>query len=91
MKSSNVLQLHLDPDLKHIAESALREGETLPILLEVALRMEIDRRLSRRDFLARGLAAGERARRSGRYIDAKDVLLELEDALKKASTDDHHL
>jgi predicted transcriptional regulator len=88
MKHSNVLQLQLDPDLQQAAEGVLGEGETLSNLLESALRAEIRRRSNRRDFLARGLAAGAAARRNGRYVDAKEVLCQLEEMLKKASPDE---
>lgn len=85
MKHSNILQLQLDLDLQRAAEGVLGEGETLSNLLESALRAEVKRRSTRRDFLARGLAAGASARRSGRYVDAKEVLCQLEDILKKTS------
>jgi hypothetical protein len=39
----------------------------------------------RTEFVARGLASREEARRTGEYIPAEDVLLELDDMLAQAA------
>ena len=64
----------------------LAEGATLSAFVEQSIRNQIEQRERRQEFIARGLAAREEARRSGRYHSAKDVCDEL-DALIKAKED----
>jgi predicted transcriptional regulator len=63
------------------AKSVLQEGETLAAFVEQSIRSGILRRRLRLDFIERGLAAGEEAERTGEYIDADDVLRELDGML----------
>ena len=50
--------LRVDPQLRAAAQSVLREGETLIILMEFAIRETIARRRTQAEFLAHGLRAG---------------------------------
>ena len=62
----------------------LREGESLSNLMEQSLRDEVNRRRNRAEFIARGLAAREEARRTGVYYTADEVHAELRDMLTQA-------
>ncbi|MFP3560750.1 prevent-host-death protein, partial [Paraburkholderia sp. SIMBA_049] len=56
----------------------------LSAFMELALRDGIARRRLQHEFVARGLASRDEARRTGEYVDAADVQVELEDMLKAA-------
>ena len=75
MKSANV---RVALELREEAESVLERGETLSAFVEQSLRVQIARRLHQKDFLERGLASSDEARRSGVYYAADDVLKELD-------------
>jgi predicted transcriptional regulator len=84
MKTATLPSLRVAPELREAAENVLHEGETLSAFLESALRAQIDQRQMQEQFLARGLAAGDRARETGRYVPADTVLGELTAKLDKA-------
>ncbi len=84
MKTATIPSLRVDPELRRTAESVLEEGETLSNFVEQAIRTTIAYRQAEREFIARGLAARDNARRSGIYVDAADVVGRLESMLDKA-------
>lgn len=84
MKTASIPSLRVDPELRHAAESVLREGETLSSFIEQSLRANIERRRVQQEFIARGLASRNEARRTGEYILAEDVVRELDDMLARA-------
>ena len=84
MKTASIPSLRVDPELRHAAESVLRDGETLSSFVEQSLRANIERRRVQQEFIARGLASRNEARRSGEYIPAEDVVRELDDMLARA-------
>ncbi len=84
MKTATFPSLRVDPELREAAESVLHEGETLSGLIETSVREAIDRRRTRAEFIARGLASRDEAKRTGVYVDADDVLSELAQKLAKA-------
>jgi len=84
MKTASIPSLRVDPELRHAAESVLREGETLSSFVEQSLRANIERRRVQQEFIARGFASRDEARRSGEYIPAEDVLREMDDMLDRA-------
>lgn len=86
MKTANMPSLRVDPELRHEAESVLREGETLSSFMEQALRASIRSRRMQQEFIARGLFARDEARRSGEYSAAEDVLGEMAKVLSQAGT-----
>ena len=86
MKTATLPSLRVEPELRESAESVLREGETLSGFIETSLREAIQRRRIRSEFIARGLASGEAARRTGAYIDAEVVHGELARNLAQART-----
>lgn len=83
MKTASMPSLRVAPQLRETAEAVLHEGETLSAFMEQSLRDEVARRQSQREFLARGLAARDEARRSGGYVDAANVHAQLRGLLAK--------
>ena len=86
MKTASMPSLRVDPDLRHDAESVLRDGETLSSFMEQALRSSIQSRRVRKEFIARGLSSREEAQRTGEYFASEDVLSEMEDMLSQAES-----
>ena len=84
MKTATIPSLRVAPKLRKAAERVLREGETLSGFVEDAVVASIARRSAQRAFVARGLRARDEARRSGRYVDAKGALRELDAMLAAA-------
>ena len=85
MKTANLPSLRVDPELREAAESVLQEGETLSNFIEAAVRETIERRRARAEFLARGLAGREEAKRTGRYHTAKSVHGDLRQMLERTA------
>ncbi len=83
MKTSSMPSLRVDPELRHDAESVLREGETLSSFMEQALRSSIQSRRVQKEFIERGLASRDEAKRTGEYFAAENVLSEMEDMLSQ--------
>lgn len=52
--------------------------------MEDSIRANIERRLSQKEFIARGLTSRDRARQTGEYVDAETVLDRLELMLNEA-------
>lgn len=78
MKTANLPPLRVDPEFRQAAEAALREGETLSSLMEQSLRDEVNRRRMQAEFIARGLAAREDAKRTGVYYSKEESLAALD-------------
>ena len=55
----------------------LTEGETLSSFMLEVLQKSIIQRREEQAFIARGLASSAKARRTGRYVSADDVLKKL--------------
>jgi predicted transcriptional regulator len=84
MKTSTIPSLRVAPELRAAAESVLETGETLSSFVEHSLRVQIERRQSQREFIARGLAARDESQRTGEYFASDDVLSELDAMLVEA-------
>jgi predicted transcriptional regulator len=78
MKTARIPSLRVDPELRQAAESVLQKGETLSSFVVQSLRISIEHRRMRREFIARGLASRDEARRTGEYFEAEEVLREME-------------
>lgn len=83
MKSATIPPLRVTPELRQSAESVLREGETLSSFVESALVKQIEFRKSQQEFIARGLASRETARKSGQYLSKEESLAALDAILDK--------
>ena len=84
MKSASLPSLRVDPELRRAAERVLREGESLSNFMEQSLRAQVTLRQNQREFIGRGLAAREQARRTGTYYSATAVHDELRAMLATA-------
>jgi predicted transcriptional regulator len=80
---STLPPLRVPQKLRRRVEAALEEGETLSAFILEAVTTRTEERESQRAFIARGLASARKARATGQYVDAKDVLSEL-DAMRAA-------
>lgn len=78
MKSANFPSIRVEPELRDAAESVLGEGETLSGFVEQSIREGIERRRNQSEFIARGIASREAAKRTGDYLSASEVLENLE-------------
>lgn len=86
MKSATIPPLRVTPELREAAESVLREGESLSGFVESSLVKQIEFRKSQQEFIARGLASRENARKSGKYFSKEDSLAALDAILEKHRT-----
>lgn len=84
MKTANIPSLRVEPELRHAVEDALHDDETLSSFMEQALREQVKRRQLQNEFIARGLASRDKAKRTGEYYDAADVLAGLDSMLSSA-------
>jgi len=84
MKTATLPSLRVDPELREAAEAVLDEGESLSSFVETSVREAIERRRTRSEFIRRGLASRDEAKRTGEYIPAKTVHAELRRKLDKA-------
>ncbi len=83
-KTATLPSLRVDPQLRHDAETVLKEGESLSQLIESAVRDQVALRRHQAEFLARGLAARDWARETGRYVSPNSVLEQLQSRLQAA-------
>ena len=84
MKTATLPSLRVAPELRQAAESVLHEGESLSSFMEKTLREEVSRRRMQAEFIARGLAARDEAKRTGTYYTVDEVHTELRDMLSEA-------
>jgi len=84
MKTATLPSLRVEPKLRKAAESVLHEGESLSSFMEQSLRDEVNRRRMQAEFVKRGLAAREEAKRTGVYYTTDEVMGSLRQMLKDA-------
>ena len=84
MKTATIPSLRVEPELREAAENALENGETLSGFVEQALREKIHRRRIQSEFIARGLASLEEARRTGEYFTHEDILADMDAIIEEA-------
>lgn len=77
MKTATLPSLRVDPELRQAAEAVLRDGESLSSFMQQSLRDEVNRRRMQAEFVARGLAAREDAKRTGVYYTVEEVMSSL--------------
>ncbi len=83
-RSRTLPPLCVSEQLRADAESVLAPGETLSAFVMDAVSRSVDFRKSQQDFVQRGLASAERARASGQYASAKNVVANLRKRLERA-------
>lgn len=86
MKTATFPSLRVAPEFRQAAEQVLQEGESLSSFVEESIRDNITRRQLQSEFVARGLASREQARKTGSYVNADAVLGRLEKMLASART-----
>ena len=84
MKTATIPSLRVEPELREAAENALERGETLSGFVEQALREKIQRRRLQGEFIARGLASLEEAKRTGEYFTHEDILSDMDAIIHEA-------
>lgn len=84
MKTATLPSLRVEPELRKAAEAVLHEGESLSSFMEQSLRDEVNRRRTQAEFIARGLASREEAKRTGVYYTVDEVMGSLRSMLKDA-------
>lgn len=87
MKTATFPPLRVDPQLRQDTESVLQEGESLSQFIEQAVRRQVEFRKANDEFLSRGLASRDQARKTGRYVAADTVLAKLQAKLTEAKRD----
>jgi len=83
-KTSTIPPLRVNESVRAAAEAALMEGETLSGFVLEAIQFNIQRRTMQQEFVARGLAARDEARRTGNYVSAEEVLAGLDKTLARS-------
>ena len=83
-KTSTIPPLRVNEEVRTAAEAALMEGETLSGFVLEAIQFNIQRRAMQQEFVARGLAARNEARRTGKYVSADEVLAGLDKTLARS-------
>ncbi|MFM9913055.1 MAG: YlcI/YnfO family protein [Methylophilaceae bacterium] len=86
MKTATIPSLRVSPQLRLAAESVLQDGETLSSFVEQSVRTNIQRRQFQQEFIARGLASRDEAKRTGIYYSSEEVLSELDQMLTQAKS-----
>ena len=87
MKTATLPPLRVEPELRKAAESVLHDGESLSGLMEKSLRDEVNRRRMQAEFIARGLASRDEAKRTGLYVTVEESLAGLDAILAKHKPD----
>jgi len=82
-KTSTIPPLRVNEEVRAAAEAALMEGETLSGFVLESIQYNIQRRAMQQEFVARGLAARDEARRTGQYVSADEVLAGLDKTLAR--------
>lgn len=86
MKTSTIPSVRVEPELREQMEQVLETGETLSSFVETSVRETVRHRLEQAEFVRRGMASLEMARRSGKYIDADAVVAKLQARLDRAAS-----
>ena len=84
MKSTTIPSLRVSPEIRQQAEAALEEGETLSAFMLDALRRHIELRSAQKEFVARGLASASKAKKTGKYVAADQVIAKMTRKLSAA-------
>ena len=83
MKSATIPPLRVTPELRRAAESVLQDDESLSAFVESALLKQIEFRKMQKEFIARGLAAKEASKQSGKYVSKAESLAALDAILDR--------
>ena len=81
MKTSTLPAVRVTPEVRALAESVLRKGETLSMFIEDSLKQKAQWRKDDAEFYARGIASSQRARETGIYVSEEAVMAKLRSML----------
>jgi hypothetical protein len=81
MKSAQLPPVRVTPSVRQQIERVLHDGETLSQFVEKAAVEAAERRKAQQEFLARGRASVARARKTGEYYSADEVLAAMQKRL----------
>jgi len=86
MKTTTIPSVRVEPELREQLERVLHEGESLSSFVENSVRETVRRRVEQAEFVTRGIASIEKAKRTGRFVDAGAVVAKLQTRLDKAQS-----
>ena len=84
MKTATIPPIRVAPEFRTQVESVLEQGESLSEFVENAVRQSVLKRQYQAEFVRRGLASIEEAKRAGGGIAADMVMAQLEAKLAAA-------
>ena len=84
MRSTTLPSLRVPAEFRKAALEALEDGESLSAFMYESIRKSIQQRKWHQEFIARGLESAAKAKKTGRYYSAEQVLDELERKLARA-------
>jgi len=84
MKTATLPPIRVAPDFRLELEGVLEQGESLSQFVESAVRTTVAKRKNQAEFIRRGIAAIEVAKRDGSGIPAEVVIAKLEAKLAAA-------
>lgn len=84
MKTATLPAVRIEPELREQLEQLLQEGESLSTFVETSVRDSLRRRQDQAEFVARGMASIDTAKRTGRHVSAAQVVAKLQARLDKA-------
>lgn len=82
MKSSVIPSVRVEPALRERVEQVLNDGESLSQFVEASVRDSVARRSAQAEFIKRGMASLDAARRDNIYLSADAVVRKLESKLE---------
>ncbi|MBL8911387.1 MAG: prevent-host-death protein [Archangium sp.] len=77
MKNATLPSLRVEKKFRDQLEDLLQPGESVSSFMERAVRESVSRRAEDAAFYARGIAAGEKAKKTGRYRTLDQVMATL--------------
>jgi len=84
MKTATLPSIRVKPELRIEIEALLNDNESLSGFVEASVRESVQRRRNQVEFMARGMASLENARRTDDYVDADVLIGQLERKLVAA-------
>ena len=84
MKTATLPSIRVEQAFRDELEASLKKGETISEFIESAVRGTLQRRSGQAEFVARGMASLEEARRTGVTYPAEAVIRKLEEKLEEA-------
>jgi predicted transcriptional regulator len=84
MKTATLPSIRVKPELRSEVQALLNSNESLSEFVETSVRESVRRRRNQVEFIARGMASLENAKRTDDYVDADVLIASLERKLSAA-------